>query len=882
MCRFFNFLAILVFASFACCFANHPGLDVAFAGGNVSSATTPGFGMREWWTRNNRGMSSHAHTDGRLTVAAYQWGSFAIARFLANGQIDPTFNAGNAKVVSIGNEIASAFGVDSQGRVIVTAYPYDTFSTRVIVYRFTSTGAIDPAFGIDGRKETTLPVVVASNSVVPAGSRNVIARATGGFFVMLEQAAVVAFTDGGEIDGALWNNGVYYAPTLLVGSNASMQARIVASDHLGNLFVMMPTQPFVGFSLKKVTQNGASDPAFNSPIFDTTFSSARVDVSGRVVGLVDTGLLPSLIKLVRLTADGTLDTSFGTAGTVTEPNFQQQILSDVSVTGEIVVTNVYSFEPSAAKAAFIVFDASGQRKTSFGGRGLTRFEPGNFGEAGFLAEGAVFSSAGDGLYAFGIPYAGNAINAVRTHLSFTHQFSIDNVSTLPLNPKYGDGLSVLFRVNGDQGNVSGTLSLQFNGVNVCTESMYRTYANPNRDYGCGGSADAGDVATEIVFSGDHLYLPRTFAGPTQTIARNQIQVRLFANPNQPQLPKDRFTIGLVASANSSFGYILSGVPVRGDFEITDGVSSCLIPADIYLNFPAPICALVLKSPGTKRIYVRHLGDSNFREETVGETSVTVVSAISELTLQDEVSGLRNVVSIETGDPHCGLKYGWAAYVDDSIAEVGAERAHARSGGMFVSSVSDCSTGFSGSLTVRAENPQEILTSAWARNEVGGWTEYVGSGGRAVVPFQDGATSDTAVPNISGNIGVLLIPSIAARDSKCVFDAYEGITPSHGLALLRFALGFEGSMIFSGLGPNSWLISRWLERVTCTSCSSELDISGDGRFDMNDATVILRRLRGQLSTQFVGLIPTSVPAGSTLRDTVRAASFINSGCRTTVP
>jgi hypothetical protein len=208
------------------CHARHPGLDNSFGVGGHTSVATPNFSPRIWTSGANYGtMDAHAASDGRLTVIGYGWGTFALARLISDGVFDPGFNAGAAKIVSTVTEIFSASAVDSQGRALVASYVYDTSRTVVIVYRFTAAGEFDSSFGTNGRKEITLPVVVASNSVVPVAPRSITLRSDGGFFVTLEQAAVVAFADDGEMDTSLWDQGVYYAQTLPTGANSVSQAR---------------------------------------------------------------------------------------------------------------------------------------------------------------------------------------------------------------------------------------------------------------------------------------------------------------------------------------------------------------------------------------------------------------------------------------------------------------------------------------------------------------------------------------------------------------------------------------------------------------------------------------------------------------------------------
>jgi Domain of unknown function (DUF5122) beta-propeller len=879
MLRFYTVLVLLNFLSIACAFGStHPGVDLLYGANGLARVPTPTHVLRSWGHPFGGAIGSVAVSGGKVVTASLSSGSFAVVRFTPNGLADSAFNGGSARIVGIGNESMTAFGVDGLQRVIVAGYRYDPGTTTIIMYRLTDAGDLDESFGVSGRRELVLPRLVTWQGVSPAVPRKIERRPNGGFLVFLQQAAVVAFTAAGDLDTGMWTQGVYYTEYFAVAPNSAAQSSLQAIDGSDRLYVAIPASPGNVLEVKRIAVDGAIDtsylPILLSTERDGTPQGARVDASGRLVLLLRSSEGGN--SLARFTGAGAPDATFGQAGTASL-DFSWPLgafaLSDLSASGKIVLTSLHSYQPSTAATAYLLFDENGSQATTFGGRGVSRFEENTFGSTGFIALGAIFAASGDELLVHGVASDWTSISLAKLRLSFRHRIIFSGFVTDPSVPVYGSGITARVEVRGDVGRPTGTLSIVASGRKLCDQSMFRAAYDSNFAYSCGGLVPAGLVTTEATYTGDYLYPPERSDGPDVVVNKARYEVLLNAGVSSPQLPKDRFPVSIRWSS------FRADAPVAGVFEVTDGVSACTLAAGDYDQFSGAVCWISIRSPGRKRLYVRHLGDPNFETDTTGETFIDVAPARSSLTVRDFFARGIYELSFSSPDEHCGFKYATPVSLSDAMLPTNISNAWAKNGAFRVTTVSDCTPGFSGTISVVPVAPTESISSVWALSTSGSWTRFDASSNETpVIPFVDDSINDTTSPSKAGEVSSVFVPNGLTRESRCVFDVYSGLTPEYGVALLRFALGFTASAVLEGMGSQSFSISLWLRRVTCRGCASEIDINGTGSFDLNDAMVILRRMQGlSLSQQLSSLVPVT-PADNPTRTLVEAQDFLQRGCR----
>jgi uncharacterized delta-60 repeat protein len=207
------------------------------------------------------------------------------ARFTAAGALDPSFGERGIVTTRIDQAAATqalAATLDGEGRLVVAGYnggrkrtslgSFEDWPIRVILLRYTAGGVLDPSFGTGG---------IASRVLVPSGSDGQAGR-----------------------DFLLYDHG----RTKTAGVILDRQGRaVVAAASEGGPIVLM-----------RYTREGVLDSSFGSagtvhtPVGKRSgVSSLSWDADGRLLaaGTSDTGAV-----LLRYSADGALDASFGDGG----------------------------------------------------------------------------------------------------------------------------------------------------------------------------------------------------------------------------------------------------------------------------------------------------------------------------------------------------------------------------------------------------------------------------------------------------------------------------------------------------------------------------------------------------------------------------------------
>ncbi|WP_157546253.1 hypothetical protein [Hamadaea tsunoensis] len=311
----------------------HPGgLDPSFGQGGLTVTGFPGRAV------GASAIAQHG-PDGGLIVAggAITPGTpdFLLARYRADGTLDPRFGAGGRVVTSVpaglGAQGATGVAVDSRWRIVAVGTGGIPRGTQIgfAVARYLPDGALDTGFGRGGVK--VLPVGPAGD----AGAAAVVVQPDGGIVVAggandirgdVDFAAVRLRGDG-TLDPAFGNGGIVLVP--LPGGDAAASAVALQPD--GKILLAgTSVDPAAGqeFAVVRLTAGGVPDGGFgrggivrvqNSPGQSKGGASAvAVDPVGRVVvaGVGQTVAGQAGFALVRLRPDGALDPAFGTGGKV--------------------------------------------------------------------------------------------------------------------------------------------------------------------------------------------------------------------------------------------------------------------------------------------------------------------------------------------------------------------------------------------------------------------------------------------------------------------------------------------------------------------------------------------------------------------------------------
>lgn len=264
------------------------GRDVALAGYAADGSLDPDFGtdgvVRSNLGSHDRGLAVALQSDGSLVVAGDTMrlldgrlrSVFAVARYDADGSLDPAFGDSGVAATRIGDEAtATAVAIQSDGRIVVLGQS----DFRWALARYTPTGVLDATFGAGG-------TVIGANLRSNLAPRSVLVQPDGRILAAgtldgaTEDFAVARFTSTGAPDPAFGANGV-----AVVGSGASRHdvvaraaLRIDGSIVVAGHSFEAGSPQAVRYAVARLSAAGAPDPTFGGS--GVVVSSVAAQASG--------------------------------------------------------------------------------------------------------------------------------------------------------------------------------------------------------------------------------------------------------------------------------------------------------------------------------------------------------------------------------------------------------------------------------------------------------------------------------------------------------------------------------------------------------------------------------------------------------------------------
>lgn len=308
--------------------------DFVLARFNADGSVDTGFGGRGTGTvetdiaggfQQEQARAIAVQPDGRIIVAGEatpagggQATRMALVRYLPDGSLDASFgDAGKVFAASPAGRIwAIALEPDGRfvvaGDVILSGTVNNDFGDMMIA-RYLPSGALDPSFGTGGR---TVVDITGTTDLgrhllrLPDGSYIVSGDAVGAF---AEPTAVARFTPSGQLDPGFGQQGRLAIGGVLVGQGLARQAdgKLVLVGSVG-------AGPAARFAVMRLNADGSTDTGFGSAgLASLTFSgntdraqAVALQPDGRIVVAGETGGLARDVAVARLLADGTLDPAF--------------------------------------------------------------------------------------------------------------------------------------------------------------------------------------------------------------------------------------------------------------------------------------------------------------------------------------------------------------------------------------------------------------------------------------------------------------------------------------------------------------------------------------------------------------------------------------------
>jgi uncharacterized delta-60 repeat protein len=286
-------------------------------------------------------------SDGKIVVVGHAQTAagdvsdtaFAVARFTAAGALDTSFvnSAGRTMIGFEGLDFAVGVGVQGDGKIVVAGLTFASTAygapKSIALARLTPGGQLDVTFGTSGRATAAIGAFanVKAMALRPDG-RILVAGNLSRPDVGLD-FLFVQFRSNGTLDTSFGTNGPFPnlsgAITVDLGGHDSVSALAIQSDGrvvaAGSLWLSSTDQRF---ALARLTANGVLDSSFGtSGKVVTSFANAAsgangvaVQADGRIVavGVAQslTASAPTNVAVARYLANGALDTGFSGDGRV--------------------------------------------------------------------------------------------------------------------------------------------------------------------------------------------------------------------------------------------------------------------------------------------------------------------------------------------------------------------------------------------------------------------------------------------------------------------------------------------------------------------------------------------------------------------------------------
>jgi uncharacterized delta-60 repeat protein/uncharacterized repeat protein (TIGR01451 family) len=294
--------------------------DFALARYNVDGSLDSTFGSGGKVTTDFGGFDAAfglvVQPDGRIVAAGQGGGgNFALARYNADGSLDPTFGSGGKVTTAIGGALGVALQPDGKIVAVGGGGPASDF----VAARYNPDGTLDTSFGSGGVVTTDLGPFEAATAVVIQADGKIVATgstSSGNF-------ALVRYNADGSLDASFGSGGIVttnFGFSSSFGGALVIQAdgKIVAAGRGGTDFLVVR---FNGDGSLDTTfgSGGVVTTDFGGVLFDAAFGVA-LQSNGKIVaaGSAFNGFSSSAdFALARYNADGSLDASFGSGGKVT-------------------------------------------------------------------------------------------------------------------------------------------------------------------------------------------------------------------------------------------------------------------------------------------------------------------------------------------------------------------------------------------------------------------------------------------------------------------------------------------------------------------------------------------------------------------------------------
>jgi uncharacterized delta-60 repeat protein len=252
--------------------------------------------------------------------------SFALLRFNSNGSVDPTFGNGGIATtnINIDDDYAYAIALQSDGKIVAAGrrgiqfYPTEQRKGNVALARYNPDGSLDTTFGNGGTVVNDFGQGLESYALqllIQPDGKLVIAGESSYEFL------VARYNSNGTLDTTFGNGGHAlgnFSSNWDNGRDAVLQSDgkiVVAGSATVN-------SPYDSFAMVRFNSDGSLDQTFGTGgrvlmVDEGGLTAVALQSDGKLIALGHDNSVYSPFLLLRFNVNGSLDTTFGNAGTVT-------------------------------------------------------------------------------------------------------------------------------------------------------------------------------------------------------------------------------------------------------------------------------------------------------------------------------------------------------------------------------------------------------------------------------------------------------------------------------------------------------------------------------------------------------------------------------------
>lgn len=300
--------------------------------------------------------------DGKIVAVGY-WediGSvnrkdFVVVRLNADGTLDTTFNGTGKLTIAFGTneDIANAVAIQNDGKILVAGHSFTGSYRDIAIARINVNGTLDTTFGTNGKVTTDLAgnndaaicIAINTDGKFAVGSYTYGAGSSNNF----ADFGIAKYNTDGSLDTSFSTDGKH---VVVISPSGNDKPEAIAFQ--GNGKILMGGSAFLNtsvrddFAIVRLNANGTLDTSFNTDgIFTTAIGSS--DDTARAMKLLSDGkiLLAGTVAsgsytdigLIRVTSSGNLDSTFGTNGKTQQGYGNLSVIQDMNIMsdGKIMV-----------------------------------------------------------------------------------------------------------------------------------------------------------------------------------------------------------------------------------------------------------------------------------------------------------------------------------------------------------------------------------------------------------------------------------------------------------------------------------------------------------------------------------------------------------------